>query len=107
MAEAAGEGTEYLQSLPRRLMTVYAPLAVMLVVLLFPFYWMATTTFKPDAELYDYDRYNPFLIVGPTLDHINKLLFETSYPDWMLNTIMVSVAATVVSLVASVCAAYA
>ena len=101
------EGMEYLSSLPRRLVTVYLPLAILLFVLLFPFYWMATTTFKPDAELYNYEKFNPFWVVHPTLDHIKKLLFETSYPDWMLNTIIVSVASTFLSLFCSVCAAYA
>jgi multiple sugar transport system permease protein len=101
------EGMEYLSSLPRRLVTIYLPLAIMLFVLLFPFYWMATTTFKPDAELYNYEKFNPFWVAHPTLEHINKLLFETSYPDWMLNTIIVSVASTFLSLFCSVCAAYA
>jgi multiple sugar transport system permease protein len=104
---AQQEGMEYLASLPRRLVTVYLPLAIMLFVLLFPFYWMATTSLKPDAELYDYAKFNPLWVVHPTLDHIRKLLFETSYPDWMLNTIIISVSSTFLSLFCSVCAAYA
>jgi multiple sugar transport system permease protein len=101
------EGMAYLQTLPRRLVTVYLPLCVILFVLLFPFYWMATTTFKPDAELYDYQKYNPFWVAHPTLEHIKKLLFETSYPDWMVNTIIVSVSSTFLSLFCAVLAAYA
>ena len=65
------------------LVTLYLPLAVFVFVLLFPFYWMTTTTFKPDEELYDYARFNPFWIVHPTLAHIHKLFFETSYPQWL------------------------
>ena len=38
------------------------------IILLFPFYWMAITAFKPNAELYDYKNYNPFWISSPTLD---------------------------------------
>ena len=34
----------------RRLITIYLPLACFLLVLLFPFYWMTITAFKPDAE---------------------------------------------------------
>ncbi|HSU43748.1 MAG TPA: carbohydrate ABC transporter permease, partial [Casimicrobiaceae bacterium] len=30
----------YLVSLPRRIVTVWLPLTVFLIVLLFPFYWM-------------------------------------------------------------------
>jgi multiple sugar transport system permease protein len=109
MARAAAdqEGMGYLSTLPRRLVTVYVPLAILLFILLFPFYWMATTTFKPDAELYNYEKYNPFWVAHPTLDHIKKLLFETSYPDWMLNTVIISVSSTFISLFCAVCAAYA
>ena len=67
-------------ALPRRLVTLYLPLGVFLFVLLFPFYWMAITAFKPDDELYDYARFNPFWVAQPTLEHIKKLLFETNYP---------------------------
>ena len=104
---AAPEGMHYLERLPRRLVTLYLPLAVMLFVLLFPFYWMGTTSFKPDEELYDYTRFNPFWVVHPTLQHIRKLFFETSYPSWLMNTMIVSVAATAISLTCSVFAAYA
>src|SRR5882672_6947513 len=99
-------GMEYLESLPRRWVTLYLPLAAFLFVLLFPFYWMAMTSFKPDAELISRDA-NPFWIHHPTFAHFEKLLFHTSYPDWMWNTIIVSVVATFASLAASVLAAYA
>jgi multiple sugar transport system permease protein len=104
--QGAPEGMDYLERLPRRVVTLYLPLAIFVFVLLFPFYWMTTTTFKPDAELYDYAHFNPFGIVHPTLEHIEKLLFETSYPQWLLNTTWVAVASTVLSLFSSVCAAY-
>jgi len=52
------------------------------------------------------ERFNPFWVVDPTLKHINKLLFETQYPRWLWNTMYVSVAATILSLFASVLAAY-
>ena len=100
------QGMGYLDKLPRRAVVVYLPLAVFTFVLLFPFYWMAATTFKPDAELLSRDG-NPFLVLNPTFAHIEKLLFKTSYPEWMWNTVLVSVVSTFVSLVASVLAAYA
>ena len=105
--QGAQEGMDYLERLPRRVVTLYLPLGIFVFVLLFPFYWMTTTTFKPDAELYDYAHFNPFGIVHPTLEHIYKLLFDTSYPQWLLNTTWVAVASTVLSLFSSVCAAYA
>jgi len=100
------QGTNYLVSLPRRIFTIYLPLFVFLFVLLFPFYWMAITAVKPDAELLSREG-NPFWVVKPTLAHIKKLLFDTAYPDWLWNTIVVSVASTVISIFCSVLAAYA
>src|SRR5713101_8173834 len=87
------EGMSYLQTLPRRLVTLYLPLSVILFVLLFPFYWMALTAIKPDEQLLDLERFNPFWTWNPTLKHITKLLFETYYPLWLWNTMMVGVAA--------------
>ena len=107
MPRRGQEGMEYLVSTPRMLATVYAPLAVFLFVLLFPFYWMTLTTLRPNAELYDYDKYSPLWVAHPTLDHIRKLLFETAYPEWLWNTMLISVTATFLSLFASVLAAYA
>ena len=47
------EGMSYLETLPRRLVTVYLLLGIILLVLLFPFYWMALTSIKPDEQLID------------------------------------------------------
>ncbi|HYI83949.1 MAG TPA: carbohydrate ABC transporter permease, partial [Acetobacteraceae bacterium] len=91
----------------RRVVTLYVPLACFVLILLFPFYWMAVTSFKPNAELYDFKTYNPFWIASPTLDHIRKLLFDTAYPRWVLTTMTVAVCATVLSLLSSTLAAYA
>jgi multiple sugar transport system permease protein len=100
------QGMSYLESLPRRVVTLYMPLGILVFVLLFPFYWMATTALKPNAELLSREG-NPFWVAAPTLEHFRHLIFETPYPDWMLNTVIVSVAATFTSLAASVFAAYA
>ncbi len=99
-------GMDFLQTLPRRVVTVYIPLAIFVFVLLFPFYWMAITAFKPDAELISREG-NPFLVIAPTLAHFKKLIFDTSYPDWLWNTILISVVSTFISLAAAVLAAYA
>src|SRR3954454_20878300 len=101
------EGMSYLQRLPRRLVTLYLPLSIILLVLLFPFYWMALTAINPDEQLLDLETYSPFWTWNPTLKHIQKLLFETDYPIWLWNTMLVAVCATVLSIAASVLAAYA
>ena len=101
------EGMSYLSTLPRRLVTLYLPLSLIVLVLLFPFYWMTVTAVKPKEHLLDLDTHNPFWTVSPTLEHINDLLFKTDYPLWLWNTMFIAVAATILSLVASVLAAYA
>ena len=101
------EGMSYLQSLPRRLVTLYLPLSIIIIILLFPFYWMGLTSVKPDDQLLDLDRFNPFWTWNPTFKHIHKLLFESYYPHWLWNTMYVAVCATMLSIFASVLAAYA
>ena len=108
ISDKAGDqgGMDFLQTRRHKVVTVYVPLCIFLFVLLFPFYWMAVTSVKPDNELLSRDG-NPFWVIKPTLAHFNKLLFETAYPEWLWNTIVVSVVSTVASLAASVLAAYA
>ena len=103
--EEDSQGMRFLDTLPRRFVTVFIPLGVFTFVLLFPFYWMAITAFKPDAELLSRQG-NPFLVMAPTLAHFKKLIFDTAYPDWLWNTVIVSVVSTFVSVAASVLAAY-
>src|SRR3569833_2624293 len=100
------QGMNYLVSLPRRIVTVWVPLTVFLIVLLFPFYWMVITSFKPNDELLSREG-SPFWVHHPTFAHILMLLFETSFPVWLWITILVSVVSTFLSIACSVLAAYA
>jgi multiple sugar transport system permease protein len=100
------QGMSFLDTMPRRVVTVYIPLGIFVFVLLFPFYWMAITSFKPDNELISREG-NPFIVIGPTLAHFKRLLFDTSYPEWLWNTVLVSVVSTFASLAAAVLGAYA
>ena len=99
-------GMGFLETRGTRLVTVYLPLVIFVFVLLFPFYWMAITSVKPDQELLSREG-NPFWVIAPTLAHFKKLLFDTAYPEWLWNTVLVSVVSTAFSLVAAVLAAYA
>jgi multiple sugar transport system permease protein len=107
--EAVRERTDVIrwESIPRQIVTVWIPLACFVIVLLFPFYWMGVTTLKSNEELYNYKDYNPLWVSSPTLDNIYKLLFQTDYPQWLWNTMLVAVVSTCLSLFASVLAAYA
>ncbi len=89
-----------------RLVKFYIPLLAFLFGLLFPFYWMFITAFKSDSELYNL-KLNPFTIHQPTLHNVIMLFKETLFNQWMINTFFVAILATVISLAASLLAAYA
>ncbi len=91
--------------LMKRIALFNIPLGVAMILLLFPFYWMLITSFKPDPELYDV-RLDPLLIQHPTLAQIRHLLSQTHYVRWLYNTMFIAVFATLISLVASLLAAY-
>ncbi len=105
--EDHSEGMEFLETWRRRLVFTYLPLGIIVIVLLFPFYWMALTAVKPDEQLLDMETFNPLWTWTPTFKHIYKLLFQSNYPRWLWNTMYVASAATALSLFASVLAAYA
>src|ERR1700737_2895990 len=91
----------------RRVVMIYLPLSCLVLILLFPFYWMAITSFKPNAELLNYKAHNPFWISSPPLAHIKHLLFETAYPRWLMTTMAVAIGSSFLSLFSSTLAAYA
>src|SRR6266567_2606064 len=94
----------------RRWVYFYLPLGVFVFMLLFPFYWMLVTTFRPDAELYRpwmAPNYTPFWTAHPTLDHVRYLFTETLFGTWMVNTLFIALASTAISLFCGLLAAYA
>jgi multiple sugar transport system permease protein len=90
----------------RRLVVFYIPLFLFMVATLFPFVWMMITSIKPDPELYN-PRLSPFLVREPTLSHWEKLLNDTLFVKWTLNTLWVACASSAISRFAGVLAGYA
>ncbi|HET8999755.1 MAG TPA: carbohydrate ABC transporter permease [bacterium] len=93
-------------ALGRRILTVYVPLALFLVFLLLPFYWMIVVSLKPPTDLFNL-RFNPFLIQHFTPKNYLYLFQETAFLVWAKNTLIVSVAATTLALSCSVLIGYA
>jgi len=94
----------------RRWVFFRLPLTGFLIFLLFPFYWMFITTFRPDSELYRPWRaanYTPFWTLDPTLAHVKYLFNETVFATWLWNTMLIALASTAISLVCGVFAGYA
>jgi multiple sugar transport system permease protein len=94
----------------RRWVYFYIPMALFLVFLLFPFYWMVITTVRPDGELYrpwNAPNYAPFWTWNPTFDHIKLLFEETLFATWLWNTMLIAFVSTMISLVCGIFAGYA
>jgi multiple sugar transport system permease protein len=94
------------ETLGRRTLDIYLPLAFYLVFLLFPFYWMTIVSVKPTNDLFEM-KYNPFWIQQFTLENYRYLFENTAFPEWVKNTLIVSVVSTVVSLACSIFIGYA
>ena len=77
------------------------------VLLGFPFYWMAVTSFKQTGDLYDLSH-NPFIFnARPTLAHLRLLFEETLFLRWFWNTTIAGLAVVAITLVLAVPAGYA
>lgn len=89
-----------------RVFTLFIPLIIILVFILFPFYWTFITSIKPDSELYGANvTYWPHQAI---LDSYQKLFSgNTSFISPMVNSFIVAFFTTLVSLAVSMLAAYA
>ncbi len=89
-----------------RILFFWAPLILFIVVTLFPFYWMLLASLKANSELYSLRSF-PFWVSTPTLDHYAYLFQRTLYARWLVNTLIVSIASTAISLTFGILAGYA
>src|SRR5512139_3719440 len=94
------------KTLSRQILNIYLPLAFFVVFLLFPFYWMSVVSLKPTNDLFEL-KYNPFWIQTFTLENYLYLFQNTAFPEWVMNTIIVSVVSTILSLPCSILIGYA
>jgi len=77
------------------------------VLLAFPFYWMAITTFKQTSDLYNV-QHDPFVFnAPPTLDHLRFLFQQTLFLRWLWNTTLAGAAVVVITLLLAAPAAWA
>ena len=89
----------------KRLFGLWLPLVGFIVIALFPFTWMAATSLKTNAELYN-PKANPLTIQHPSLVHYIDLIRETNFLTWVVNTMLVAVIATFISLLLGSMLAY-
>jgi multiple sugar transport system permease protein len=96
----------WLRSLLSQLLMPYIPLAIVLFVLLFPFYYMVISSFKTLAEIFDFVT-APLWIREPTLSNYRFLFERIDFGRWTLNSVGVAALTTLFSLVVSIAAGYA
>ncbi len=83
----------------------YVAIGLLLIVLLFPFYWVIITSFKTTAQIRE--MRSPFLPSPWSLEHYRFMLTQTSFPTWLWNTVQVAVVSTIISVVVASFGAYA
>ena len=76
-----------------------------LIFVLFPFYWVLTTSFKTTPQIFE--RHSIFWPDPWTLEQYETLIQGTPFLTWFRNTIIVAAASTGISVVLSALAAYA
>ncbi|MFG1804317.1 ABC transporter permease subunit [Micromonospora carbonacea] len=82
-----------------------AALAVLLAFVLAPLYWIAVTAFKSEGQIVM--RVHDLWPTPWTLQQFTDLFATKPFGRWYLNTVLVSVASTVVALVCAALAGYA
>lgn len=88
--------------LPRILFNLFAWAIVILVA--FPLIWTIVTSLKPQTELF---RIPPSLLPSDvTFEHYRKLLFETQFPVYFANSVIVAVCTTIVVIVVALLGAH-
>ncbi|HEX6918664.1 MAG TPA: carbohydrate ABC transporter permease [Actinomycetes bacterium] len=88
----------------RRTLLTVATVAVV-VFSAFPFFWMASTAFKPDSEIFTETPH--WLPAAPTLEQFRIALARGGIGRFFLNSAMVAVATTVLSVIVAALAAVA
>ena len=84
---------------------LYATLLLSVLVFVFPFYWMLKTSFEATAELF-----RPPIQLWPkaySLEHYQRLLAETHFARFLLNSLVVAAGSLIVTVVCSVLGGYA
>jgi multiple sugar transport system permease protein len=91
----------------RRGIATYLIVGLFVVVLAFPFYWMAMTSLKTVPDLLNLENFPFKFNPAPTLDNFRFLFQDTHYPRWLVNTSLIGIVVVAVTLVLSLPAGYA
>ena len=94
-------------SSPIELILTYGALLVWLAICLFPLYWLGTTSFKIQIDVYGGPKYLPFVDYQPSLNAWTSILSQSSTWRPYINTVVIALASTLLALTLGASAAYA
>jgi multiple sugar transport system permease protein len=83
----------------------YAVLTVLGLIVLFPFYWMTVTSFKGEEQMRSLVSMfwpSPFIV-----ENYQRLIRKTEFLSWYTNSVIVSVASTILATAVGTVGAYA
>lgn len=83
----------------------WAGIAVILLIALFPFYWIVTTALIAGGDLFT--RSPSFVPNFENIDIFARIFEETTIGQWLSNSLVIAAGTTFFSLVAALFAAYA
>ncbi len=81
----------------------YCGLILVLVVFIFPFFWMAFNSFKTHEKIMEYP---PAFVFSPTLENFKNVLWQTPVLKYTWNSVLVAVGSLGVGMVLGLPAAY-
>jgi multiple sugar transport system permease protein len=84
----------------------YAAVAFFVIVCAFPFYWMLITSLKTNSDLYNVTNIPFWFTEAPTLEHFRYLFEQTLFVRWLLNSLIIGVCVTAITLVTAIPAGY-
>ncbi|MFN8494326.1 MAG: carbohydrate ABC transporter permease [Caldilineaceae bacterium] len=98
--------TTWFDRIPDSLFRVlsWVVIGVLLIMILFPLYFMVTTAFKLEGEIYSELTWIPR---NPTLSNFRDVIVNFGIPLYLRNTLIVALITTAIVVVISVLAAYA
>lgn len=83
---------------------LHGTLIVATFIALFPVLWVLLSSIKPPSEI---RRSEITLFASPTLENYRKVLFDTNFPTWFLNSVIVAAFTMVIGIAMAASAGYA
>ncbi|MGH6777590.1 MAG: carbohydrate ABC transporter permease [Bradyrhizobium sp.] len=84
----------------------YLAVAFFVILTAFPFYWMLITSLKTNPDLYSITNTPFWFNDAPTLEHYRYLFEHTEFVRWLVNSLVIGVCVTAITLVTALPAGY-